>query len=1007
MQSPVVRIETHQYLPTEFSTRVLMDAQKHLGLPIEGLTRLQVYRIATSQPRYSSLIDQIESVFVDELLEAVHWSDPFVQKIEPPSWTIEVQYRPGVTDNAARSAEEALSLLGVKDPCVSTGVLWCVYGTLKREDIHRFAHELLANSLIQQVYIRDRLEMERWKRFEQVQLPRVELSTNQRMYEVYDHRRPLKDWLHWSREQCWALNAEEIAHIQRHYSHAGVNSQREVLGLPREPTDVEIEIIAQSWSEHCKHKIFAAQIEYVEGRLGSEHVSLGSKKIDSLFKTYIQQATSDVEHQRGLSWLRSVFHDNAGVVAFDDSVDVSIKVETHNSPSALDPYGGAITGILGVNRDILGVGLGSKPIANMDVFCVADPSWPLDGDAERMPVGLKTPRRLLEGIHKGVQDGGNMSGIPTVNGAFFFDQDYAGKPLVFVGTVGVMPKRLNDGRDGVQNQVSVGDNIVMVGGAIGADGIHGATFSSLTLDEHAPATAVQIGDAITQRRMSDFLLEARDLGLFSCLTDNGAGGLSSSVGEMAVLSNGACLDLALAPTKYPNLKPWELMVSESQERMTVAVPPKSLDAFLRLAEKRGVVATRLGTFTDTGFLEVFFDEQRVAHLSLDFLHNSLPQMKLQARWDGPVQRNSWIDKDLRQDPTNHTWIDKLKTLLSAPNVVSKEDWVRQYDHEVQGATIGKPFGGASQQGPNDAGVIWLHPHGGSKESAISVGCGLAPRLSLYDPYWMAQRAFDEAIRNIVSTGANIDQTCALDNFCWPNPILSEQVPDGDVKLGQLVRCCVGLYDICIAYGVPLVSGKDSMKNDFRGRNGLGEPLNISILPTLLVTALGRCPVSARQDSAFKTTGDRVVRLGLPSVSLLGSEFAEQYVVKQTSAIEMDLECNRRLYRFVGEALKQGLLQSIHDISDGGLLCAVVESCVGNGLSVSLQVNADDESLFGEGAGGFVVSVSETNLPEMLTQLDAVAVSYEVIGTVTNTGDCVLNGQAVSMSTLIDCWTRTL
>ena len=387
-----------------------------------------------------------------------------------------------------------------------------------------------------------------------VQLPTVSLDAleNGTLYRTYNHRTSIEEWIGWSRSQCWALNNDEIVHLRQEYASDSVQHHRLAVGLPSEPTDVEVEIIAQSWSEHCKHKIFAAQIEYTEGERVNTltaHRSMGSKNINSLFQTYIRGSTLEIEKQRELSWLRSVFDDNAGVVAFDDKLDVSIKVETHNSPSALDPYGGAITGILGVNRDILGVGLGSKPIGNMDVFCFADPSWPLDGCVDDMPVGLKSPRRILEGVHKGVKDGGNMSGIPTVNGAMFFDQDYAGKPLVFVGTIGIMPKRLDNGRECIENSIVAGHRIVMVGGAIGADGIHGATFSSLALDENSPSTAVQIGDAITQKRVTDFLLEARDGGLFTCITDNGAGGLSSSVGEMATLCNGARLDLAQAPTK--------------------------------------------------------------------------------------------------------------------------------------------------------------------------------------------------------------------------------------------------------------------------------------------------------------------------------------------------------------------------------------------------------------------------------------------------------------------------
>ena len=1001
--SHVFRIETQLMIPTQSSARLLREAREYLGVELEDLVSLKVFRISTaSEPN----TEQIEEVFVDAIMEQVHWSDGLGTLEKPPVWTVEVQFRPGVTDNVARSAEEALGLVGINGATVATGQLWLVYGDVSRESVERVALELLANDLIQRIDIRDWTETLEWSRFDNVRLPSVELGVLDALYQTHDHRQSVDDWMIWSKDNCWALSTEEVSHLRNHYASEAMKMQRTQMGLPAEPTDVEVEVIAQSWSEHCKHKIFAAHIDYVEGDVESEHTQVGSKKVNSLFKSYIRKATLDVEKSRSLPWLRSIFHDNAGVVAFDDAVDVSIKVETHNSPSALDPYGGAITGILGVNRDILGVGLGSKPIGNMDVFCFADPSWPLEGDEAVMPVGLKAPRRLLEGVHKGVEDGGNMSGIPTVNGAIFFDQDYAGKPLVFVGTVGVMPKQLGDGREGVHKAISPGDRIVMVGGAIGADGIHGATFSSLALDENAPATAVQIGDAITQKRAMDFLLEARDLGLFTCVTDNGAGGLSSSVGEMATLSNGATLDLSLAPTKYPNLKPWELMISESQERMTFAVAPTDIDAFLDLASRRGVVATDIGSFTDSGLLEVLYNGTYVGCLDLDFLHESLPQMQLKARWEGSIDRASWIDKDLRKDPTSLSWSEKLKGLLATPNVVSKEPWVRQYDHEVQGATVVKPFGGDSQQGPNDSGVLWLHPHGGAKDNAVSVGCGLAPRLSLYDPYVMAQMSVDEAIRNIVATGADIDQACALDNFCWPNPILSDQVPDGDLKLGQLVRCCEGLYDICTTYGLPLVSGKDSMKNDFRGRNGRGEALTISILPTLLVTAMGRSNVSRIQTSDFKRAGDVILRVGMPHTSFTGSEFAEHFSVSD-APVQIDLDANLTLYRLIRDVLQEDLLQSIHDISDGGTLCAIAESCFGNDLSAALTLPDEDEALFAEGAGGFIVSVSPDKLNQLSAKLDAVAITWQQAGMVTDSGSLTLNGEGVPIAELKNAWTREL
>ena len=959
-----IRIEIEQTFESNATQRWIQEAQQYLHVPLHHIHEISCYVLEadmTQDEMKDHLISSWHDVFVDPVLETMHLSSyPLPTKQHAlPSHVVEVGFRAGVTDNVARSAEEALSLHTSQKIRVATKKLYFLFGLQSHAQAHKVAHALLGNPLIQTLTVWDKDSFPMEQRFQAVHIPTVHLEKQTSLYEEIDLAVDMSSLLKQSQECCWALNKEEISHIQDHFHDVRIQSMRTEKDLPIMPTDVEMEVIAQTWSEHCKHKIFAADIHYTEKDIPLHYPQLGETTISSLFKTYVRQATLDIEKQRGIDWLRSIFHDNAGVVRFDPHVDLAIKVETHNSPSALDPYGGAITGILGVNRDIIGVGMGAKPIANMDVFCFADPQWPLPGDEKNMPVGLLEPRRLLEGVHKGVEAGGNKSGIPTVNGAIFFDQDYAGKPLVFVGTVGVMPHNLLDGTSGVHKEISVGDRIVMVGGAIGADGIHGATFSSLELNEHAPATAVQIGDPITQKRTMDFLLEARDKGLFSALTDNGAGGLSSSVGEMATLSNGACIDLQKAPTKYPNLKAWELMVSESQERMTVAVPPELIAPFLELATRRGVLATDIGFFTDDGNLDIWYGDTRVGFLSLEFLHESLPKMKLSAEWHGPQARKTWIHRDDRSSPQDISLRDIIETLLRSPNIRSKESWVRQYDHEVQGSTHIKPFGGKTGSGPNDAGVIWLYPHGGEKDSAVSIGCGLAPRISLHDPYLMAQFAVDEAIRNVVATGGDIDHTCLLDNFCWPDPVQSDKTPDGKEKLGQLVRTCAGLYDICLAYGTPLVSGKDSMKNDFRGKNGHGDALRISILPTLLITAMSKARITQTQTSAFQQPGDIIYHVGTPSTGLAGSEYATHFVLssEEDTLPFINIENNRNLYRSIHKGCVQQIFSSLHDISDGGLLCALIESCFGNRLGCTLTFwEISYAQLFSEGPGQFVVSI---------------------------------------------------
>ncbi|HRT71885.1 MAG TPA: AIR synthase-related protein, partial [Syntrophales bacterium] len=484
-----------------------------------------------------------------------------------------------------------------------------------------------------------------------------------------------------------ALNLEEMKAVRRYFQDAAVVEERRRFGLGEYATDVELEALAQTWSEHCKHKIFNSRITYLE-EAGGEGIV-----IDSLFDTYIKRATQEIREKMGKDdWCLSVFVDNAGVIKFNDDYSLVFKVETHNSPSALDPYGGALTGIVGVNRDPFGTGKGAKLIFNTDVFCFAPPFYD-----KPLPKRILHPRRIYEGVREGVEHGGNKSGIPTINGCIVFDERFLGKPLVYCGTGGIMPARLH-GRPTHTKEVRPGDLIVMTGGRIGKDGIHGATFSSEELHEGSPVTAVQIGDPITQKKMTDFLLLARDRDLYRAITDNGAGGLSSSVGEMARLSGGCELDLAKAPLKYAGLQPWEILLSEAQERMTLAVEPGKADAFLSLARKMGVEATVLGRFTDSGRFHVLYGDKTVAYLDMAFLHDGVPQLELKARWVAPRHEEAAF-------PEPSDLGGALKTMLSRLNICSKESVVRQYDHEVQGGSVIKPLTGAVNDGPSDAAVI--------------------------------------------------------------------------------------------------------------------------------------------------------------------------------------------------------------------------------------------------------------------------------------------------------------
>ncbi|MDP3177331.1 MAG: AIR synthase-related protein, partial [Spirochaetaceae bacterium] len=556
-------------------------------------------------------------------------------------------------------------------------------------------------------------------------------------------------------------------------------------------------------------------------------------------------------------------------------------------------------GIVGVNRDILGTGIGAAPLFNTDVLCFAPPSVP----DEAVPEGLIKPRDLLAGVHRGIVEGGNQSGIPVVAGAFVFDESFMGKPLVFCGTGGIMPLSIS-GEPSWKKRIERGMIAVMLGGRVGKDGIHGATFSSLALDETSPSSAVQIGDPITQKKMTDFLLEARDRGLYAGITDNGAGGLSSSLGEMAETAGGVRIDLGACPLKYPGLSPWEILVSESQERMSLAVQPEKLPALLALAERRGTEATAIGEFTDSGYVEATYLGRTVCLLSLDFLHRGLPVLRLRADW----KPSPPVDSPLRDE---EDWTGALLVALADPDVASKESLVRQYDHEVKAISIEKPFTGVARDAPSDGGV--LKPRYDSWRG-LTVTHGICPRLSAHDARLMALAAVDEAFRAHIALGGDPDSAVALDNFCWPDPVESPANPDGAAKLAQLVRACEALREACLTYGLPLVSGKDSMKNDaFAGGR------RISVKPTLLVTLVGIIDdVRKACSTDFLAAGDLVYVLGRTEGALGASvlERALGYPGLGTCPVATPGE-HIALYRSVARAISGRAVRSCHDLSDGG------------------------------------------------------------------------------------------
>ncbi|QJB55538.1 phosphoribosylformylglycinamidine synthase subunit PurS [Pseudodesulfovibrio sp. zrk46] len=899
-------------------------------------------------------LDGLDQEQVDLALERAALHDPVLHDValQPLArdfdWILEVGFRPGVTDNEGRTAKETLGVvLGLskaemENVKVYTSKQYLINADMDEAGIQHVAKDLLANELIQRYEYKSADVWASDPGFE-AKAARVTGQASDEVAIIPLSTMSDEEMMDFSRANTLALSLNEMHIIRDYYADPAVLAERKEMGLTENPTDAEIEVLAQTWSEHCKHKIFSAKIKYKNKETGK------TSEISSLYKTFIQGSTKQIRernaaNREGGDYCLSVFKDNAGVISFSDTINVCVKMETHNSPSALDPYGGALTGIVGVNRDPMGTGIGANLLCNTDVFCFASPFH--EGE---LPPRLLHPRRVFEGVREGVEHGGNKSGIPTVNGSIVFDERYLGKPLVYCGTIGTMPVTVA-GKPSQDKCAMPGDVIVMSGGRIGADGIHGATFSSEELHEGSPATAVQIGDPITQRKMYDFLMRARNMGLYNAITDNGAGGLSSSVGEMAEDSGGFEMDLAKAPLKYDGLRPWEILISEAQERMTCAVPPENLEKFMALSAEMDVESTALGHYTDSGKYLVKYNDKIVTCLDMEFLHNGVPQMELDAIWERPVIKDDAV-------PTPEDQAGLLKSMLGRLNICSKEYVVRQYDHEVQGRSAVKPMVGVKADGPSDAGVV--RPELGTDQGLV-ISHGICPQYSDLDTYWMMANAIDEGIRNAVAVGADVNYMAGCDNFCWCDPVQSESTPDGHYKLAQLVRANQALAHYCLGFGVPCVSGKDSMKNDYKGGGQ-----KISIPPTVLFSVIGVIPdVNKCLTSDFKKAGDKIYVLGLTKPEFGGSEISQELGFSNSRVPQVDLLSAKKRYETMFEATQNGLPNGAHDCSDGGFAVAVAEMCLGGRLGADVDLSklpANGELnetglMYAESASRLVVSV---------------------------------------------------
>lgn len=931
MTANQTQIEQRQIFRVEVRSRLPQTDDQTLKIAHQlGITNLTDCRIRRLFFLYGELSeDDVQRISLDLLADPVtersSTSNSLMPEVaitgefdavETDAHTIDVTFLPGVTDAAGENLVRAAHLLGIMGlERAASGKRYLLSGDLTGDDLERLATEVCSNPVIQR-YAIDAV----------ISAPFVPYQMADETTEVIVLR-GLNDeaLLAVSADRRLSLDVYEMRAIRDYFT-----------SIERDPTDAELEMLAQTWSEHCVHKTFKALVEYSgpDGEI---------QQIDGLLKTYIRAATEKVNKV----WVVSAFVDNAGIIRFDDHYDLAFKVETHNRPSAIEPFGGANTGVGGVVRDVLGVS--ARPIANTDILCFGMPNTPHD----ELPAGVLHPRRIADGVIGGIEDYGNKMGIPTVNGAIHYHQGYIANPLVFCGCLGVLPRGAHP------NNPQAGDLIVVIGGRTGRDGLRGATFSSMEMDTTTSTVsggAVQIGNPITEKQVQEVVLRARDEKLYSAITDCGAGGLSSAVGEMAK-HLGAQVQLADVPLKYPGLRPWEIWLSEAQERMVLAVPPTNWERFKQICEGQDVEAVAFGVFEQSGHLYVNYGNQRIVDLAMDFLHDGIPQMQLKAMWEAPQSEpHSTYPED-----SNSDFAEMLLKMLAHPTVRSKETVIRRYDHEVQSGTAVKPLVGVDNHGPGDAAVLVPQntirvgegfksspaPDGHELVKAVALSVGLCPQYTEHDPYAMAWAAVDEAFRNLVAVGADPDQVAMLDNFCWGNT----RLPD---RLGSLVRAAQGCYDAAIAYNAPFVSGKDSLNNEYLGADGERH----AIPGTLVISAVGIVPdVRKTVTMDLKQAGNPLYVIGETRDEMGGSLYNEINGLQGGTVPQPNPKALDTL-RALHQAIQAGLVCSCHDVSEGGIAVALAEMCIAGRLGVQITTQTDISEFFSESLSRFIVEVSD-------------------------------------------------
>ena len=912
------RIEVTPHVPT------FIDGEgEHVLSEIHdlGITSVKKVRVVKIFKLEGSLLKKELQTIIDEVLVESFWQNYAINSSviqSDDAHTVEIARKPGVMDTETESLMKAVSDLGIKKvKMAGTGKKYIFTGKLSPKQLTFITEKILMNKIVDRVVRQREKTLIVGSKRTPTQIIRIRSMNKDELMQL-------------SRDKLW-LNSLEMQEIQNYFKKAR-----------RDPTDVEIEILAQTWSEHCSHKTFNAELT-----------------IDGVKKSSLMSRLKNATKKLDKKWYLSVFKDNAGVIELDRDFGICGKVETHNSPSAIEPYGGAMTGSGGVFRDIMGCGLGSKVLISTDMFCVGEP----DLKGEDVPGGCIHPKKLLKEVVRGVRDYGNRMGIPTNNGSVHFHKDYRAKPSIIVGAYGIIPKKHVN-----KKALRVHDAIITIGGKTGRDGIHGVTFASGSMTANTESTsssAVQIGNAIEEKRMFDAILECRDKGLLRFAQDCGGGGYSSAIGEIAE-KTGVNIHLDRIPLKYPGLASWEIWISESQERMVVVVAPKDIEKVIQICKNFNVDARVLGEITDTKRLRLYYQNKLECDLDMNFLHDGCPITKKTGKYVP-----SSFSEPVFAEPKNYNAI--LKKLLASWDICSKEPIVRQYDHEVQGTSVLKSFTGPQADVPNDASVI--APLLG-KKTGMAVSHGMFPIFNRIDPYWGAAGAIDEAVRNMVAVGVNPAKIALIDNFIWPTP--------EERELGDLDRSVDACVDVSIGLRMPFVSGKDSLSSTYKATDGSV----IKIPPTLCISAFAPIKnIDRTISSDFKGVGNEIYIISQTKPELGGSAY---YALKNNvgnSVPKYNAKGSLKKYKKIYQAIQNKYIISAHDCSEGGIAVALSEMCFG---SLGAQVDISkiphegemraDQLLFSESHGRLIVEVPKECTHDFEKHMSGI--SFAHIGTVT-------------------------